>query len=519
MKKKLISMLLVCAMAAGALAGCGGSSGGSSGGGAGAGTEKAVDAGTQEGGKDTIKIAVYSDFAGFDPYNSGMDLDKVVYSNIFDCLLRYYDGKYENVLCKDYSISEDGTEYTFNLKEGVKFHNGETLTAGDVVFSMMRAKESSEMSNFTKNIVKAEAVDDLTVKIVLDQPYVSFLTAVASTVCIMNEKAVNEAGDNIRQMPVGTGPYKFKQWDSGSQVVLERFDDYHDALPQIREANYVVLTNPETALTALQTGEIDMTYTIPPIAVQELKDSQDLVLDLNPTMGSGYIVMNLEAPFLSDPNFRMALAYATNREHIVEVGMDGVAKVSSLLWDERTAGYSGKYTTPEFNLDKAKEYLAKTDYNGEEITFVVGYENYKKIGVVYQEELKQIGVNISVEQLEANTWVSDMKSGNFAMSTIVQTMDPDVDFWSTVFMSSAIGGYNFSRLNDADVDKAFQDGSVCQDPEQRKDIYSVIEKKLYEDTIIIPIYDRVVTCAYNKGVTVDRSYDSGFSTLRDMHWD
>ena len=128
-------------------------------------------------------------------------------------------------------------------------------------------------------------------------------------------------------------------------------------------------------------------------------------------------------------------------------------------------------------------------------------------------------MNISVEQLEANTWVSDMKSGNFAMSTIVQTIDPDVDFWSTVFMSSAIGGYNFSRLNEADVDKAFQDGSVCQDPEQRKDIYSVIEKKLYEDTIIIPIYDRVVTCAYNKGVTVDRSYDSGFSTLRDMHWD
>ena len=96
----------------------------------------------------------------------------------------------------------------------------------------------------------------------------------------------------------------------------------------------MVLTNPETALTALQTGEIDMTYTIPPIAVQELKDSQDLVLDLNPTMGSGYIVMNLEAPFLSDPNFRMALAYATNREYIEEVGMDGVAKVSSLLWDE-----------------------------------------------------------------------------------------------------------------------------------------------------------------------------------------
>lgn len=508
MKKKIISMLIVCAIAIGALAGCG--TGGSKAT-AGAGSES-------QSGKDTVKIAVYSDFAGFDPYNSGMDLDKVVYNNIFDCLLRYYNGNYEKVLCTDYNVSSDGKVYTFTLKKDVKFHNGETLTAKDVVFSMDRAKESSQMSNYTKNIVKTEAVDDQTVKITLDQPYIPFLTAVASTVCIMNEKAVKDAGDNLRQQPVGTGPYKFKQWDSGSQVVLERFDEYHDKLPQIKEADFVVLTNPDTVLTALKTGEIDMTYTIPSISVKELKSSQDLVLDLNPTMGSGYIVMNTEAPFLNDPNFRMALACATDRDNIVQVGLDGVANVSSLLWDERTAGYSGKYKAPEYNLEKAKEYLAKTNYKGEEIPFVVGYENYKKIGVVYQEELKKIGVNISVKQLEANTWVSDMKSGNYSMSTIVQTIDPpDVDFWSTVFMSNAIGGYNFSRLNDPQIDQAFKDGSTSQDTEKRKEIYSAIEQKMYEDNIVIPIYYRVVTCAHSKTITVDRYYDSGFTTLLDMH--
>lgn len=515
MRKKLVSMLLVCAMAVTSLAGCGGGTGSA---GSGSASEGAAEAGETGEAKDTVKIAVYSDFAGFDPHNSGMDLDKAVYSNIFDCLLRYYDGNYENVLCTDYDMSDDGTVYTFHLKEGVKFHNGETLTANDVVFSMNRAKESTDMSNYTKHIVSTEAIDDLTVAITLDQPYVPFLTAVAAQVCIMNEKAVTEAGDNVKQQPVGTGPYKFKQWDSGSQVVLERFDDYHDELPPIKEASYVVLTNPETALTALQTGEIDMTYSIPSIAVQELQESEDLVLDLNPTMGSGYIVMNLEAPYLSDPNFRMALAYATDRESIVAVGMDGVGQVSNYVWDERTAGFSGKYSVPEYNIEKAKEYLAKTDYNGEEIPFIVGYENYKKIGVVYQEALKQIGVNISVEQLEANTWVSDMKAGNFSMSTIVQTFDPDVDFWSNVFASEAIGGYNFSRLADPAVDQAFADGAVCQDPEQRKEIYSVIEQKLYEDVVVIPIYNRIVTCAHSKNLLVDRSYTSGFTTLRDMHW-
>jgi len=498
------------------LAGCGGT------------TAATSDATAETGGGEasgaeaqhtSVKIAVYSDFAGFDPYNSGMDLDKVVYDNIFDCLLRNYNGEYEKVLCTDYQISEDGKEYTFKLKDGVKFHNGETLTANDVVFSMNRAKESSEMSNYTKNITKVEAVDNLTVKITLDQPYVPFLAAVASQVCIMNEKAVTEAGDNVRQQPVGTGPYKFRQWDSGSQVILDRNEDYWGTKPQIKEADFVVLTNPETALTALQTGEIDMTYTIPSIAVQELKESKDLTLDLYPTLGSGYIVMNTEAPFLKDPNFRLALAYATDRDNIVKVGMDGVAVTSKLLWDDRTAGYSGKVTFPEYNLDKAKEYLAKTDYKGEEIPFIVGYENYKKIGVVYQEELKKIGVNISVQQLEANTWVSNMKSGkDFSMSTIVQTMGPDVDLWSTVFNSSAINGYNFSRLNDPAVDKAFADGSVTQDPEKRKEVYSAIEKKLYDDAIIIPIYNRVVTCAHNKNLTVDRAYFTGFTTLLDMHW-
>ncbi len=468
--------------------------------------------------KDTLKLAVYSDFKSFDPYNSGMTLDKVVYTDIFDTLLRYYNGTFEKVLATDYQVSADGKVYTFKLKSGVKFHNGETLTAKDVVFSMNRAKTSSQMANYTKPIVSTEAVDDLTVKITLKDPYVPFLNAVASTVCIMNEKAVKDAGDQVSLKPIGTGPYKFKQWDAGAKAVLERFDGYHGQKPQIKEAQYVVLTNPETALIATQTGEIDLTYTIPSVAVPQIKKDGKLKLDLNPTMGSGYIVMNLEAPFISDPNFRKALAYATNRDEIVQFGMDGVAEKSSYLYDKQTVGFSGKYSIPETNLEKAKEYLAKTSYKGETISFKVGYENYKKIGIVYQEQLKKAGINISVELLEANTWVTDMKSGKFALSTIVQTVDPDVDLWSPILHSNAIGGYNFSRLKDAGVDEAFTKGSSILDPEKRKEAYSVIEKKLYEDTVIIPIYRRVVTCAYNKSLTIDRAYNNGFSLVQHMSW-
>lgn len=468
--------------------------------------------------KDTVKIAVYSDFAGFDPYNSGMDLDKVVYDNIFDCLLRVYNGEFEKVLCTDYSVSEDGKEYTFVLRDDVTFHNGEKFTAADVIFSMNRAKESSEMSNYTKNIVDVVAVDDYTVKIVLDAPYVPFLTSVAAQVCIMNEKAVTEAGNNIKKAPVGTGPYIYKEWISGSKVVLERNENYWGDKPQIKYAEYVVLTNQDTALNALETHEIDLTYTVPSIAVSMLKKDNKLAMDLNPTLGSGYIVMNLEADWVNDPNFRMALMLATNRENIINMGMDGVAMPSTHIWDERTVGFSGKYDSPEYNIELAKEYLAKTSYNGETIPFIVGMESYKKIAVVYQEDLKAIGVKIDVQQLETNTWVSNMKTGDFAMSTIVQTFPPDVDLWNTVFASSAIGGYNFSRLNSEEVDNAFAKGAVCQDAAERAEIYSEIEKVIYEGAVVIPIYNRVVTCAHDNGLIVDRAYTTGFSTLADMHW-
>jgi ABC-type transport system substrate-binding protein len=502
-QKKLLAVLLVLVMALGMLAGC----------------QKAPEPKVETPVlKDTIKMAVYSDFKSFDPYNSGMTLDRVVYNNIFDTLLRFYDGKFENVLITGYTVSTDGTVYTFKLKDNVKFHNGEKFTASDVVFSLERAKTSNQMANFTKSITKVEAVDALTVKVTLEKPYVPFLNAVAATVCMMNEKAVKAAGDKISLQPVGTGPYTFVKWDAGSQVVLERFADYHGDKPQIKTATYVVLTNPETALIATQTKEVDLTYTIPPVAAPQIKTEGKLTLDLNPTMGSGYIVMNLEAPFISDVNFRKALAYATNREEIVAFGMDGIAEVSTKLYDEQTVGYTGEFKIPEFNIEKAKEFLAKTSYKGETISFKVGYENYKKIGIVYQEQLKKVGINISVELLEANTWVADMKSGNYSMSTIVMTIDPDVALWSTTLHSSAIGGYNFSRLNDKAVDAAFDNGASILDPVQRKAAYAPIEQKLYEDVVLIPIYRRVVTACYNPDLTIERAFNNGFSSVEDMAW-
>jgi ABC-type transport system substrate-binding protein len=468
--------------------------------------------------RDIVRIAVYSDFKVFDPMNSGMTLDKVVYRNIFDSLLNFYEGEYERVLVDDYEISDDGLSYTFHLKKGVKFHNGEDLKAADVVFSMNRAKQSSTFGNYTSSIEKAEVKDDYTVVITLSKPYVPFLQSVAADVPIMNEKAVADAGENVGFQPVGTGPYKYVKFAPGQQVILQAWENWYGGTAVIKNVEFKVLVDPSSALMATETGEIDVTYSIPPIAAAHLSENPDLTFDKVATTGSGYICYNIEKAPFNDVNFRLALAHAIDKQEIVNIAMDGMGEVSTALWDNRFEGYSGKYPPAEYNLEKAAEYLEKSAYDGKAIYFRVGYENYKKIAVVVQEQLRKIGINVAVEQLEANTWVDDMKKGNYDISTIVMTYDLDVDYWSNVFHSNAIGAYNFPRLNRPEVDQAFDVGKTLLDKNARIAEYEKIERVINGEAIVIPIYWRVNPCVYNKDLTISRFYPLGFARCVDMKW-
>ncbi len=468
--------------------------------------------------KDTVTMAVYSDFKTFDPMNSGMTLDKVVYQNVFDTLLNLYEGEYEKTLVSDYSVSEDGLVYTFNLKAGVKFHNGETLKASDVAFSLERAKVSTSHATSTKPISKIDTPDDSTVVVTLNKPYVPFLMAVAASVPMMNEKAVSDAGENVGVTPIGTGPYKFVKFDPGQQVVLEAFEECTTNTAKIKNAVFKVIIDPSSALVATETGEIDLTYNIPPIAVTQIQSNPKLGYIGIPTLGSCYMVYNLEKAPFNDVNFRLALNYAIDPQEIIDVAVDGMAEPSNGIWDSRYAGYSPEYNPLGYNEEKAKEYLAKSGYNGEEIFFRAGYENYKKIGLVVQEQLRKIGVNMRVEQMEANAWVSDMKSGNYDISFVGMTYDLDVDYWENVFGSGAIDAYNFSRLNRPEVDKAFADGKSILDPAARAANYSVIQKVLYEEAVVVPVYFKTSPCAYNADLKINRVYPLGFAKVCDLEW-
>ncbi len=509
--RKFLSLLLAVALVVSIFSGCSG--GGSSA----SGTEESGGGMAGGAATDSITIAIYQDIKTLDPHNSGMTIDKVVYQNVFDCLLNQYEGEYEKVLVDDYSMSEDGTEYTFNLKKGVKFHNGEELKASDVVFSMERAKTSTNLASYTACIDTVTATDDYTVVFKLTEPYVPFLMSVASFVPIMNEKATTES-ENVNYNPVGTGPYKFVEYATGQDVKLTRFDEWHGGSAPIKDVTFTVLTDTNASLMAVESGDVDMTYSIPSIAVSSVEENKDLGIQLIPTIGSCYIAYNIEKAPFDDVNFRLALAYATNRQEIIDVAMDGMAESTDVLWTEEWAGDSDVYRCKPYDVEKAKEYLAKSNYNGETITYVAGSDEYKKIGVVLQEQYKAVGINMEVEQLETNTWVSDMMNGNYDITFTGMSFDLDVDLWKNALHSSAIGGYNFSRLNNAEVDVAFDKGTAILDEAERAKNYEVIEKVLYEDAILIPVYFKVSPCVYNANLKVNRTYPLGFAKVADLEW-
>lgn len=505
--KRALSLTLAAIFMVSALGGCAGKPQAPAGGGG--------DVGGAA--KDSVTIAIYQDIKTLDPHNSGMTIDKVVYQNVFDCLLNLYEGEYEKVLVDDYTISEDGTAYTFVLKKGIKFHNGEELKASDVVFSMERAQTSTNLASYTTCIESVTAADDYTVVFKLSKPYVPFLMSVAGFVPIMNEKATNEA-KNVSYSPVGTGPYKFSDYATGQYIKLTRNDAWFGGKAPIKDVTFTVLTDTNSSLMAVESGDVDMTYSIPSIAVSSVQENKKLGINLITTIGSCYISYNIEKAPFDDVNFRLALACATNRQEIIDVALDGMAVSTDVLWTEAWAGDSDTYSPETYDVEKAKDFLAKSNYNGESITFVAGSDEYKKIGVVLQEQYRAVGINMEVEQLETNTWVSDMMNGNYDITFTGMSFDLDVDLWKNALHSSAIGGYNFSRLNNPEVDAAFDNGTAIHDVTARGENYAVIEKVLYDEAILIPVYFKISPCVYNANLKVNRTYPLGFAYVSDLEW-
>ena len=314
-----------------------------------------------ENKKDLI-VAVTGDPVSLDPQNSTDTISALVNYQILDTLVAFNE-KSEIIprLAESWTVSEDEKVWTFKIRENVKFHDGTPLNAEAVKVSFDRLFDDNK--KLARYPLLGPYVDHITadseteVSFYLKSP-VGFLlnTLTIANFGILSPKSIIENGDDIAKHPVGTGPYKFREWNPGVELVLDANQDYWDGEPNVRTVTFKPIPENSARVLSLETGEVDVIDKVPGPVIKSLQANKDLNIDSDSSSRILYIGMNTtKAPF-NDIKVRQALNYAIDKETLVNNLYDGRVRVATSALAERVFGYSDVGSYP-YDLEKAKKML------------------------------------------------------------------------------------------------------------------------------------------------------------------
>lgn len=377
--KKLLCLCMTAALSLGSLAGCSTKNPAPSDG-------ETVGAQNEESGgekKDTLTVALTSE----PPSLTTCDHDSIVgvYMNLltYNGLMRVDHETLEVVpdLAESYTV-ENETDWTFVLKDGIKFHDGSDCTAQDVAASIEWAKTFPGSANYTRNIKTIEAVDDKTVKIVTEVPYAGLPADLAYHYNFIVPEELIESGHDFNSEPVGTGPYKFVSWQYGDSLNFVGFEEYFDAERKASIPNLVFKIIPEgTSRTiALEAGEVDFVYDVPSADVERLKSDEKFEVKEITSVENFFLGINLEKEPFNDVNVRQAINYGINREDVIAAALNGYGASN---YTAIAMGYEGDTDAGAavYDPDKAKEYLDKWGGDPSSIVLPIICSNETKVAV------------------------------------------------------------------------------------------------------------------------------------------
>ena len=517
MKKSLKSLLAVCLAAAMAVTatGCGGSSAPASGGSS---TESGAAGGEEKlSSRDTLNMACKSEPTSLDPAQTKDLVTWAFMYNVSDSLIyfNWETQEYEPAIATEWSASDDGLEYTFTIRDGVKFHNGDTMTVDDVVFSLNRAIESSFTAQTNGCMDHFEKVDDSHVKAVLKYAYAPFIEIMTNpSYSIVSERAVKEceaAGKDFGREPVGCGAYKLKSWQSGNKLEFERFDDYYRGTPKMKNINWTIITDASAGAMALESGEIDYYYKVSNADFKHLSELPNLQSKIDEKgFGLFDITFNTtDGPF-KDVNLRKAVAYAINREELVQGGAEGYGVVDDCWCATGATGYLPDFKWYEQDLDKAKECLAAAGYpNGIDVVFTQdSSDTYMAPAEIMQAQLAKVGINVTFEKLQRSVWI-DTVSGNRQFEASLRMTNHvvnDAEYLLRRRLTSAMlgGGNNYAGYQNPEFDKLVDEATAETDTTKRNEIFRQCYEMIKEDVPAIPLYTStspIIISKYVKGWT------------------
>ena len=464
----------------------------------------------RQDGANAIIFGVGTDVDELDPRTTDTQEGYIVASNVYDCLVLYDLGAttIRPGLAESWEISDDGLVYTFNLRQGVSFHDGEPFNADAVITWYNSIDEGAPDSQYdatrmvyiadfiTTWIDSVEAVDEFTVRMTLPAPYAPLLANLAIPIAgIVSPAAIAQGLDHVITNPSGTGAFRLASpddWTRDSQMTLEANPDYWGGAPKVDQLIIRVIPESSTRLQQVETGEIDIAWALTPEDVEKTRENPDLVIVEDAGLNTNMIELNVGKEPFGSKEVRQALNYAVNKEELSEGLYNGNMVPAGGVLPPVDWAFNPDLQSYPYDPDRARELLTEAGYDeGNPLTFTfMAYtipRGYNPVGdrlaTAVQEYWSEVGVQADIQTAEWTQYRADRRADLYQCALggwQGDNGDPD-NFLATLLAGASKGAGNTSFYDNPEVNDLFVEAVRVSDMEERKALYQKAEQLIVDD--------------------------------------
>ncbi|WP_303969407.1 ABC transporter substrate-binding protein [Sporosarcina ureae] len=464
--------------------------------------------------------------------------------NLFETLLNFgeQDTTVQPGLAKEYDTSEDGLTYTFQLEEGVKFHDGTDFNAEAVVKNFERwANGDSDTFPYYNSmfggfkddedhvIESVKADGESTVIITLKRPQAPFLKNLAmSMFAISSPEAFEKGNDEYERNPVGTGPFKFVEWKPNETITIEKNEDYwQEGLPKLDRIIFQAIPDNSARLNALLSGEIDLADGINPADGVKIEDNDVLQLFERPSMNVGYLGLTVTREPFDKKEVRQAMNYAIDKQSIVDSFFEGRAEVAKNAMPSSISGYNDDVEAYAYDPEKAKELLKEAgleDGFEMELWAMPVPRPYmpdgKKVAEAIQSNLADVGIKAKIVSYEWATYLDKASKGEadaFMLGWTGDNGDAD-NFLYVLLDEDNIGSNNYTYFKNDETHKLFIEAQSEVDEDKRIELYKQAQEILHEEAPWVPLAHSIPLLGGKKELTGFVPHPTGSDLLSNVEF-
>jgi len=510
MKKKLILFTIVAAMMISTLTGCGGNKASTP-----TPTDTTKPAQETPAKKDSLVIALSSDSLSLDPHKTDETVTNAVNLHIFEALI-FYDKDLKNMPClaTEWKLADDGVTWTFKLREGVKFHNGNAFTADDVVYTFERIMKSETLTAFKGYLATVDtvkAINDYEVQVVTKTSYPIFAADIRNVAILDKETCENLTDEEISLKPIGTGRYKLVEHIKEDHIDLEANSDYWGGEQEFKTVRFRPITNEATRTATMLSGEVDMTVDLGVRDIERIEKTEGMSIITQPSLRILYLNIDgwrdqtaavdpTKPNPLKDLKVRQAIYHAIDADTIVKNVMNNHAYTTATYIPEVFNGHNSDIKRLAYDPEKAKALMAEAGYkDGFTITFDAPNDRYVNDGEIAQAVtgyLEKIGIKVNLNLMPKSLFFTYIKPANnksgFLMSGWADCAGEGVvlekDLLYTFGVKDGYGGVNRGQYSNPEVDTLIDQAMSETDDVKRAELVAKIDAIATSDVAYIPLH-------------------------------